>query len=224
MKRMIALFLSICVVVCVLPIGALAASDNSSKREALLQRGCDAFPEFKDKIMADAQPAEVSTFSAVEPYIVFSDTRSISETEELQYTEYSDGTYLLSSVECEPLSVTVNSHNSSSQAVNYDVTLEATMSGVDGYFRLSNLRFSLINGQYDCITSKGSPSRGGRCTGYTETSSGSAPLYETASKWATVQYRVNFQFGSSGHYTKDTLVTFRVGNNTYSHNFSEYAP
>lgn len=223
MKRMIALFLSICMVACVLPFGVLAA-DNSSRREALLQRGCDAFPEFKDKILADTQPAEISTFGAVGPYIVFSDTRAISETEELQYTEYSDGTYLLSSFECKPLSVTVNSHNNSSQAVNYDVTLEATMSGIDGYFRLRNLKFSLINGQYDCITNKGSPSRSGSCTGYSETSSGSAPLYETASESATVQYRVDFQYGSSGKYTIDTLVTFRVGNNTYSHDFSEYAP
>lgn len=226
MKRKISMLLGVFVIICTLPLTAFATTAQESPvlaREKLIQSACEAFPEFQEKIMEQSGESTLAPYSAKVRHIVYSETRAISDNKKIQYCEYSDGVILLSSVvyESRSANITVNSRESSSFAVNYDVTIEATMPYISGYFKLSNVKFTLINTQYDCITSLGTPSKSGNCTKYQRVlpSSATTPIYETASGDAKILYDVWFQYGSGGAQTKWTQVTFCVGKDTFSCDF-----
>lgn len=211
---------------CTFPLSAHAIASNDSSdvaREELFQCAREAFPEFSYKIIDTSAESGIATYSECEPYEVYSETRSISESKRIQYREYSDGTILISSAEydCKDPETTVNSYEGGSQAALYDVTVKAAMTSVTGYFQLSNIKFTLRNSQYDCITSLGNPSKSGKCTKYERVlpTSETVPIYENASGDAKILYNVWFQFGPGAYYTKWTQLTFYVGRNTFGCDF-----
>lgn len=223
MKRMISLLLAASLIVCTFPLSSQATTmltEQTTARDELIQSACEAFPEFESKIVNSSAAAKMTPDGQEKHYEVYCETRSVSENKKIQYREYSDGVILLSAVECNDVDITVNSRDGSSFATNYDVTLEATMTGVQGYFRLSNVKFSLRNSQYDMITSLGTPTRSGNCTDYSLAlpSLGIVPVYESAAGDAKILYDVWFQAGGP-YFTKWTQLTFYVGHNTFSCDF-----
>ncbi len=208
MKKIISMIL-VAVLLCTsLPMSAYASEDEIV-REELLTKACEAFPEFADKITNPQISMAPNTRSTGNQEPVYTETRQLSDTETIIYTEYASGLVLLTGIEGE-WSRTVNDYESSSFAVIYDINITASLNEPSGTFRLKNVKYTLVNNGYDAILSKGTPSRSTGCNGATEIV---ARMNETASQDAMILYELHFQFASSGYYTCRTELTLTVGDN-----------
>lgn len=211
MKKAVSLLL--CVIILCMSMPAVAmASENDSERDQLIADACAVFPEYAGMIQNQEQNGipKVVTRASTTNELVFSATRPVSDDKYILFSEYSDGTLLVTEYETK-CTKTENSHSTSGSYKNYDVNIEATMAGVNGYFKVSNVKYSLITSQYDRITSTGTESKSGKCTSGTLSVS---RLNETATQKATLIYDLYFQFGPGSYYTKWTELTFTVGGDT----------
>lgn len=212
MKKIVSLLLVLTVVCTTLPLGVFAAetSTDNVERDALIAQACEVFPEYSSKIVTQGINTQVSPRSTSQRELVASLAREVSENETMVYSEYSDGIILLTDYTAQKEVTTVDRY-SSSFAVNVTVDIKATCSNISGYFKLSNVKYSLINGAYDVINDVGTKTVSGRCsihTAYTPV------LNETASRPASLSYRLTFRYGSTGAQSINTLLTLTVQNDS----------
>ncbi len=213
MRKRLSLILATILLLTMVPYSTLAVEDTSG-RDELLALGCEVFPEYTDKIMSPNVTLSLGRSSTSNTReVVKSEVRAVSETENLTYTEYSDGLVLLTSVEF-PVTVTTIDSETSSFSSNYTITIKATCSEASGYFQLSNVKYSIIRSAYDTITSEGTKSSSGKCW---ESSDGYYfNATETSSKKAFISYRLCWQFADYPGYVYNSLLTLEVGQNSAS--------
>lgn len=154
MQKYMSALLVLMMFILVFPIGVHAAESTDTNQSELVSLACEVFPEYKNKLLNPS--ISTNSCSIQQRELLINEQRAVSDTESLLYTEYSDGTILLTS-HSGTYTRTVNSIDSSSQAVIYDITIKAEIVGYDGYFKLSNVNYSLINSQNDQITATGTP-------------------------------------------------------------------
>lgn len=216
MKRFLSIFLALVMLLAVMPVSTYAA-ETKAERDILLEKACAAFPEYASKIAADNAP--IATYSAQqERTVVFSETRELAGNELISYTEYSDGLALLSSV-TPNRSVTYNSTTTTGARTKVDITVKATCSGVNSYFKASNVKYTIEQYGTDCITSIGTPKAyPSSNTSYDNCQYHSYSLnsYETSSSNAYVAYSLSFRFASLSTAFITTCLLVSVGNNALS--------
>ena len=216
MKRFLSIFLAFVMLLAVMPVSTYAA-EAKTERDILLEKACAAFPEYASKIAADNVP--IATYSAQqERTVVFSETRELAGNELISYTEYSDGLALLSSVTPNS-SVKYNGTTDVGTQIKVDITVTATCSGVNSYFKASNIKFTIEEYGYDHIDSIGSPKAyPSSNTSYDNCQYHSYSLtsYETASAKASVGYSLSFRFASLPTAFITTRLWVGVGNNALS--------
>lgn len=216
MKRFLSIFLALVMLLAVMPLSTYAA-ENKTGRDILLEKACAAFPEYASKIAADTAPISTYSFQQ-ERVVVFSETRELSDNELVSYTEYSDGLILLSDVTPNS-SVKYNSTTDVGTQIKVDITVTATCSGVNSYFKASNVKFTIEEYGYDHIDSIGSPrAYPSSYTSYDNCQYDSYSLnsYETASAKASVGYSLFFRFGSYQTAFITTCLWVGVGSNALS--------
>lgn len=216
MKKFLSIFLALVMLLAVMPVSTYA-DEAKTERDILLEKACAAFPEYASKIAADNAP--IATYSAPqERTVVFSETRELSGKELISYTEYSDGLLLLADV-VPKRSVTYNSTTTTGARTKVDITVKATCSGVNSYFKASNVKYTIEQYGTDCITSVGTPTvhpssspNSDNCQylGYNLNS------YETGSSNAFVAYSLSFRFSSASTDFIRTCLSINVGNNALS--------
>lgn len=210
MKKILCCVLSLTLLFALIPTKANAVSQE---QEDLIELACSVFPEYSDKIINPSPPASTYSRTQDTPSLIVNESRAVSETETLMYSEYSDGTVLLTDWEVTANSptVTIEDRYSSSYAVNYTVTLKATCAHVTGYFELQNAKFSLINNAYDQITDTGTEVRSGNCTN----SSVSCKAVESSTP-ANITCDLIFRFADYSTSIVETNLVLKVSGNGYS--------
>lgn len=208
MKKCLSIILVLSLLLVVIPMSVQAAS-NDLEREELIEKACEAFPEFATKIRNE-EPKPASYRMSGESEVVYAETRAVSDRELISYTEYSDGAVLLAQTQCETI---YNSTTDIANEIKVDITVKATHNDAPGYFKASHVQFTINETGYDYITSPGSTSTSGGCQyggGY------SMKKTETASGDAYVKYNLGFKFGpaSDDYYT--TQLWIQVGSNRLS--------
>lgn len=215
MKKSLSFCLAVIMILTFLPINASASETPTSDHDRLVSLACEIFPEYAHNI----RNSNTTTFSAdgitEDRYIVFSETRNVSENEYMMYTEYSDGLALLTDYSFDYKILTYNP-TTGAGATEVTMSLEATCeeSGYNGVFYIDNFRYVLDSYGYDSIISLGTT----RTTGSCKLSSVNYPnpdyyLYETASDDAYVNYALDYWPGDSGYFTLNSYLEIKVGNN-----------
>lgn len=217
MKKILSLILvlPIALSLCTLNASATEINDTEKVRRPLTddefdQLLMDTFPEYAERISA---PPPISTLSSeVSNDLIFSETRKISDTEELTYQEFADGRRIgIFSVDVSLLSST-GSTNYYTKTYDFQVRHIS----IPGSMYLNGLKYTIVLNGYDRIDNKGTLIGSGvyNCSG-----PHLAPSNETASGKACVSASCQFESissGSEGMRVDCTLIIY-VGNDTMTY-------
>ena len=211
MKRFLCILLSLLLIATTIPYNVLAAENNTSERDELIELACEVFPEYASKIRNPNTSTYALSRSSSSSELVTNETRAISDSEYLIYTEYSDGFTLLTDVDFDSeLTVTDRVLASSYSQVTLRIKATCTYDSSD-YFVLSGVVCTLNKTAYDTIDDTGTYT----CYGDCSVSAAYTPiLSESASIDAQISYRLNFVCGPTSYYTQNSLLTLTVGDNT----------
>lgn len=222
MKRRFICAIVLSVLVLMMALCVMADEVDGGSANDLKLKACEVFPEYADVIMSEPDStnsiqSRIQSADAVE--VVRSVSRAASDDCMMTYTEYSDGTALITSQTTAPDKTMTNTDfvNGSDYA-QYTVTLEATYTSSDQKFIVTGLKFTYYYDDYDVINSLGSYS--GSTTA--ETTMIGKQLRETATTKAYVTYRFGFRIGQTNNY-KEAEATLQVGGNvrTYTCEFRD---
>lgn len=219
MKRCLSIFLSLLLMLTMFPVTANATENSTTECEELIDLACQIFPEYVSKI----KNHEISTYALPrnieQPEIVFSETRAVSEDENIIYTEYSDGAVLLTDLQFNK-EVTYVDRQTGAGATVVTVNIKATCNQVsDQYFKLSNVVYTLNGAGYDSIDNPGTASTSTPATngsGHACNIIGSRTYEpnETASANARLMYHLQFRYHLVADRFYDSYLTLEVGDNS----------
>ena len=220
MKRFLSCFLAFVMVITAFPFTAMADDTNDAVRDEIISQACSAFPEYASRIVAqeNARSTYAMPRSADTPTIIVNETRSVDENSYVNYVEYSNGAILLSNYDTTYTTTTID-RETSAYAAHVTVDIKATRTGISGYFKIDDLKYSLINGGYDFISDEGTASRSGNCNDYSEPYT---ILEETASSYARVAYTLTFKYSSQPGDLITSNLVITVGNNSFNVSHTAY--
>ena len=159
MKKIISLLLAVIIISGFLPISTYASESPSSARQELINSACDAFPEFASKIKTAPESATYGVSRTVQScHLVVEETRKISDTEYIAYSEFSDGAvYLTSYALLSTYSVnSITSDNASTTVFSANISTTCNYNG-DFFATIHNVRYAIVAGDYDYFISAGTP-------------------------------------------------------------------
>ena len=222
MKKSISILLSIILILTAFPFYCFATEQDTAEREELIALACEVFPEYCDAIQGQAISTYTLPRSTDTIEEVFTETRNISDTTTLTYTQYSDGSGILTQLSttdgCEK-DVTYDERHASAGATYSSITIEATYTGEstngygsNGYFKLTGLEYVIMSGDYDYIGDIGRYSVNSDCRVISNATI--CTLNESASGPAILQYRLNFKVGSNFAEGIESNLRITVGNDS----------
>lgn len=220
MKKAVSLILTFILLYTVCPLGIpVHAQEQNDERDQILTRACIAFPEYAHKI--EANTFSGSTARSSEPReLVITEMRPLSDSEFIVYTEYSDGLIVLDQGYMESETI-YNSTEQSGSRTLFNITIKATCTLTEAYFKVSNLKFTIYASSYDRITSIGTPrvynpeyTYNDCC--YYDNEDCTYNLYESASEYASVCFPLQFRFAPYDESILDSYLWVEVGDNTLS--------
>lgn len=165
--------------VCLFVIGSLSVSVSAEEKDLpgddIFAIAADVFPEYASRIMNPTPPASVYSRTVDSGNeVAIMETRNVSDTEQITYLEYADGTYSLAFTATTYL-------NSSSSGSGYrfrSIDIQVNHSYIPGAMYIRNLTYTLVTGGYDQINSTGTTSGstiGTSLSYYNSTESSSSP-------------------------------------------------
>lgn len=213
MKRIMSLLLVFVMVLVIAPVPAHASSSAENDVQAeMLETACDVFPEYADKIMARAPTTVNARSASTTRDLVVTESRNVTDSRVIVYSEYSDGLVLLADYGYEYETIT-NSQDIDGSRTYVDIDIRATSNYFYGYFELQNVQFTIYGRGYERITSAGTPYATGDCEMYElETQI----LNETASSKATIQYEMYWRLVDLPAGVTPSRLKLTVGNNNFS--------
>lgn len=237
MKKLLAVFLSLVMMLTLIPYGVSAAEVEDSRETDLITKAADVFPEYADKLLNPRSRVATHSGNPTPRVLVVEKTRSVSDKESITYTEYSDGCILLRDDYCvyesEALysddenpefneDSTVVSSDKGSFYKRYTINVTATCigpyGGRTGYFYLDGVSYTILNGlvNYDSITNPGTARKGANCDYANRT------VYERTEfdrGYARVAYNLTFRIGSGSGDVLHSVLAVSVGEDsaTISH-------
>lgn len=238
MKKLISLLLAVCLVLSAVPTLAFADGYSNDVQQQLIDLACATFPEYANSIRNPVSPNALSRSNS-NPTLVRSEARKASDRVCVIYSQYDDGSVLLTSVEGDNLSVgvatqasgdeyedldkppvtTITSHSvvPTFGSAQHTLTIKGTHPGVTGYFQITGFTYTIVGDGYDRIDSTGTTSLSGKWTGCSVF--GTPNYNESSSSAAYATFRARFRFGPGNYYSRETELSIRIKNDTmtYSH-------
>ena len=102
MKRIMSLFLISIMILPTILLPVLASEQDMYELATLIDKACDVFPEYENTIRAmNSTPYSRTAQCATNRELQIHESRKLSQTETITYTQYTDGTILLSSTSIE---------------------------------------------------------------------------------------------------------------------------
>lgn len=159
------------------PEDSAPITDVNLSKEDINAIAISAFPEYAAKILSQPTYAEVLTaLSDTSPELTYSETRTISDNEEITYLEYSNGTYGLLFNSYQKITSSSNSGYAAVREANFWVTY--SLSSDVSY--VNNFQYQLVSGNYDSIISTGytyAPTLSPMLCSHSLTETATAPAY-----------------------------------------------
>ena len=146
MKKLFALLLVFAMIFATLPFTAFA-SEATSMQSQLTIKACNAFPEYANKIRAQEQQIahnQLSVLSNQSKDVIINETRDISDTESITYTEFSNGVIMLTG---SSVSYDVESDNTATSGsnVNHTVDIYAELVGYPNcHVNLYDIKYTML--------------------------------------------------------------------------------
>ena len=144
-EKITAFLLALIILANILPVNGFAARTNTTEHDDLIALACEIFPEFASDILyAENAQTNPNTRSALQNEVIFSETRAISDSENLSISLLSSGNYVI--VDNESSSFDIYKENvSTSEIVNIGISgrtsFRITCTGISNDFVLSNVGF-----------------------------------------------------------------------------------
>lgn len=206
MKRILVVLLSVALLASSFQIMACADSGKCVDREALISRACSIFPEYASKIKGQMTRGYTPNASNSRE-IVRSETRALSENQDILYVEYSDGLVLLAESGYEK-SLNIWHQFPVSGGTEYEAYIVVTLSYSSEYFQASNIEYVIYDNDYDSITNAGD-----LCDNMTSSASfGTIKYSEDANGSAYANYWAQFK-SNYGTPPYEAVIKLTVGNN-----------
>lgn len=220
-RRLVSILIAIVMLFSSVPVAF--ATNVIDDQQELIDLACEIFPEYANKILYQkALPPSVMRISDVE--LVHSESRNVSNSKTLLYSEYSNGIILLTETENEPAEVKYVDITSGSSSTVYTINIKATCTDAYGTFNAENIKFTLISSAYDRIDSKGTYSFSNpEMLGFigcqlVNTAPDPNPRVvwnESASGNAEIEYMLMFRFAAYAGSFLNTHLVLDVGDNNY---------
>lgn len=158
MKRLLSALVTVMLLLAMIPASAVAAETETSERDALISLACNVFPEYATKICSDVPLATYGlTQNTNSKELVTTETRNISETEQIIYSEYSDGTVYLVGSTINPWYLVDSGVSDSSSSTVYTGRFIITSNVNENALLIINyIKYATVNGASNYIISKGS--------------------------------------------------------------------
>lgn len=158
MKKYISILLSFLMLLTMLPLEVFASEDTISEHDELIALACDVFPEYASEIRGEI--TNYATPASVNPNeVVFSETRKVSNTQDLGITQFASGQIIVCSSNYDWASITVpNSSTSDISTVGLTGTATFKVTASDsfsGTFTLSNVKYTIYYTGSDYFTNTG---------------------------------------------------------------------
>lgn len=190
---------------------SVCASETKLTEETIYQIGAEVFPEYADKILSRSTTETAQTNSYLSGCsVTFSESRSVSENEEITYQEYENGTFSLV-LTAETI---LKSSSSGSGYRLFTVDITAVHSYLVGAMYINDFTYTIIQGANDQINSFG-----GTATSTIETELEYARAYEGTVGPATAIYLADYphpNMGSQGDKIARCRVIVQVGEDEYN--------
>lgn len=185
-------FVSICMVVLIVctlfPVSILAQETDRDEQTQLLELACEVFPEYAAIIRSDTAVGYSLPNSTNSNEIVFTETRDISETENLSITQLASGNVIV--VDAKYDYSNLEETNSSISNVGTDTigyaSFKATCTSVSGVFEYKNVGFIITQSGIGNFTSYG-----------TVSTSGSIAIGESSVTQTRITYPLTFNYSGS---------------------------
>ncbi|MDO5401128.1 MAG: hypothetical protein Q4F17_09130 [Eubacteriales bacterium] len=225
MRKILSFALALVLIMTMLPMCVLAAEDAPNERAELIALACEVFPEYAPMILGDISPFSAYCNPNGPADVVYQETRSISNTEEITLARYSNGaTIIIEQSEISSHDIIETSANEKvvTNGVAYTLSykIAATSDFVEyypGVLYISNFKATVYDSGYDKINSYGtiSVNNSSYCTRYPVVV---YSLQETASNAASVHYPFQFHSpgNSSGTFPGSLAITVRNNEITVS--------
>lgn len=217
-RRLLAIILTLAMLLSTAP--AVFAANESDVHQELVDLACEIFPEYENKILYQ-KVVPPSVMRSSEVTLVHSESRSVSDSQTLQYSEYSNGLILLTDAAKGETEVTYIDITGNTKTT-YTMDITATCSQTQGAFVWNNIRFTTFTNAYDQIDSIGSyypdnPSGLGyvACSLVGGGNNPSIIWTETASRNAEIEFKLIFRFAAYSSSFYETHLTLYVGGNGY---------
>lgn len=196
MKKVLSVFLVATIILTTLPFNVMATEVSSSSHDELIALACEVFPEYTSSILGE----NISAYNLPqydENEVIFSETRNISETEKLTYTQFASGRGIIISEESTAIELeeTGSSQSSFAGGVDYTVSYKITPSNdpdddFPGVFTIDNFKYRIIYSTYDLITSPGTANVNNE--NFCHKSLLTSVYQETPTTDAEISYRLTF--------------------------------
>lgn len=148
MKKLLSACFAVILILTMLPLNAMAAEESTSEYDELMALACEVFPEYASAIRGANTNTYALSRSTDNDEVVFSETRSISDTESLNLTQLASGNVIvLVSKSQDSVSITVPSSSTSditTVGVAGTASFKVAATAASGYtFVLSNVSFTI---------------------------------------------------------------------------------
>lgn len=222
MKRIFSHIIAMLLAISCVNLSAYAAETELSEADQLTEKACAAFPEYESIIRGEGAVSRASSYSTEPPSVVIKETRPISETEQITYFGYSDGTAIIAAT-AGTFSYTTSdgSYEIIPGGTSNTITITVKSSESTGTLKIKNIKYSLYQSTYDRITSTGTIELNSNCrystssTKQYEDSSGDAYIRISNAQFKIVNYD---NWGLS----KVVDIIFYVGQNRMSVDLNNY--
>ncbi len=209
MKKWISFVLSFALLIGVLPF-SVSADEEENIANQLVTDACIIFPEYASKISSKHNGINPASIPAESKTLLVQESRPLTNSTTIHYSEYSDGTIMLAS-DSVSYSTTVVDSVTGGVKTTYTININASLVGYSGCTcTLKNVKYMIDSSGYDKIISQGTSQKDTNCTSVipyivynTETSSRNAMAY----------YDIYYRFGSGEGMLCWTQLTLEVGNN-----------
>lgn len=158
MKRLLSVLAVMLLLLTMLPFSAVAVETETSERELLISSACKVFPEYATKICSDIHSTTYGLNQRTNrKELVVTETRSISENEQITYSEYSDGSVYLVGASINPWYLVDSGVSDSSSTTVYTGRFIITSNvNENALVVINNIKYAIVNGAPNYIISKGS--------------------------------------------------------------------
>lgn len=160
MKKSLAVLFAAILFLTMIPVSVSAAETDLSEYNELINLACEAFPEYASAIRENDRNSRSTLYSVSSNEVVFSDTRSISDSVKIGITQFSSGDIFVTKYVASGYEIDITNPETgdiSNVGVHGSADFTVALSGFYKTFELSDVSFTIYYNASDYFTDTGTP-------------------------------------------------------------------